>query len=139
MSESYSILDLSKLVKAARENCILGLYEKALRKYQIAIPIIQSRILDLSNDTLLQEKWKNVEKSLKEEESEILEIMKSCDIFKNIYTESGEKKAINVGGIDIDSGPTDPYTAKIEKDADMLRRLQGVEPEKKPKKMIKMD
>ena len=84
MSKSYSILDLSKIVKAARENCILGLYEKALRKYQIAIPIIQSRILDLSNDTLLQEKWKNVEKNLKEEEAEIQEIMKSCDIFKNI-------------------------------------------------------
>ena len=134
MSESYSILDLSKIVKAARENCILGLYEKALRKYQIAIPIIQSRILDLSNDTLLQEKWKNVEKNLKEEEAEILEIMKSCDIFKNIYSESGEKKAINVGGVDFDSEPKDPYSAKIEKDADMLRRLQGIEPEKKPRK-----
>ena len=134
MSKSYSILDLSKIVKAARENCILGLYEKALRKYQIAIPIIQSRILDLSNDTLLQEKWKNVEKNLKEEEAEIQEIMKSCDIFKNIYSESGEKKAINVGGVDFDSEPTDPYSAKIEKDADMLRRLQGIEPEKKPRK-----
>ena len=134
MSKSYSILDLSKIVKAARENCILGLYEKALRKYQIAIPIIQSRILDLSNDTLLQEKWKNVEKNLKEEEAEILEIMKSCDIFKNIYSESGEKKAINVGEVDFDSEPTDPYSAKIEKDADMLRRLQGIEPEKKPRK-----
>ena len=134
MSKSYSILDLSKIVKAARENCILGLYEKALRKYQIAIPIIQSRILDLSNDTLLQEKWKNVEKNLKEEEAEIQEIMKSCDIFKNIYSESGEKKAINVGEVDFDSEPTDPYSAKIEKDADMLRRLQGIEPEKKPRK-----
>ena len=134
MSKSYSILDLSKIVKAARENCILGLYEKALRKYQIAIPIIQSRISDLSNDTLLQEKWKNVEKNLKEEEAEIQEIMKSCDIFKNIYSESGEKKAINVGGVDFDSEPTDPYSAKIEKDADMLRRLQGIEPEKKPRK-----
>ena len=137
MSERYSILDLSKLVKAARENCILGLYEKALNKYQIAIPIIQSRITELSNDTLLQEKWKNVEKSLKYEEAEIREIMKSCDVFKNIYTESGEKKAINVGGVDLDTGPTDPYSAKIEKDADMLRRLQGVEPEKKPRKSDK--
>ncbi len=134
MSERYSILDLSKLVKSARENCILGLYEKALSKYQIAIPIIQSRISELSNDTLLQEKWKNAEKSLKEEEAEIKEIMKSCDVFKNIYTESGEKRQINVGGIDLDSGPSDPYSAKIEKDADMLRRLQGVEPEKKPRK-----
>jgi len=115
----------------------LGLYEKALNKYQIAIPIIQSRILELSDDTLLQEKWKNVEKSLKEEEAEIKEILKSCDVFKNIYTESGEKKAINVGGVDLDSGPSDPYSAKIEKDADMLRRLQGVEPEKKPKKTDK--
>ena len=69
MSERYSILDLSKLVKVARENCILGLYEKALNKYQIAIPIIQSRILELSDDTLLQEKWKNVEKVLKVEEA----------------------------------------------------------------------
>ena len=137
MSERYSILDLSKLVKVARENCILGLYEKALNKYQIAIPIIQSRILELSNDTLLQEKWKNIEKSLKEEEAEIKEILKSCDVFKNIYTESGEKKAINVGGVDFDSGPSDPYNAKIEKDADMLRRLQGVEPEKKPRKSDK--
>jgi katanin p60 ATPase-containing subunit A1 len=139
MSERYSILDLSKLVKAARENCILGLYEKALNKYQIAIPIIQSRITELSNDTLLQEKWKNVEKSLKDEEAEIREIMKSCDVFKNLYTESGEKKILNVGGVDIDNSPSssDPYTAKIEKDADMLRRLQGVEPEKKPKRSDK--
>ena len=137
MSERYSILDLSKLVKSARENCILGLYEKALNKYNIAIPIIQSRISELSNDTLLQEKWKNIEKSLKEEEAEIKEILKSCDVFKNIYTESGEKKAINVGGVDFDSGPSDPYNAKIEKDADMLRRLQGVEPEKKPRKSDK--
>ena len=134
MSERYSILDLSKLVKQARENCILGLYEKALNKYEIAIPIIQSRIEELSNDSLLQEKWKNVEKSLKEEKAEIKEIMKSCDVFKNIYTESGEKRVMNVAGADMDDGPTDPYSAKIEKDADMLRRLQGVEPEKKPKK-----
>ena len=134
MSERYSILDLSKLVKQARENCILGLYEKALNKYEIAIPIIESRIEELSNDSLLQEKWKNVEKSLKEERAEIKEIMKSCDVFKNIYTESGEKKVMKYERDEIDDGPSDPYSAKIEKDADMLRRLQGVEPEKKPKK-----
>ena len=54
-------------------------------------------------------------KSLKEEEAEIKEILKSCDVFKNIYTESGEKKDINVGRVDFDSGPSDPYSAKIEK------------------------
>jgi katanin p60 ATPase-containing subunit A1 len=137
MSEIYSILDLSKIVKSARENSLLGLYEKALSKYQIANAIIQSRISELSNDTLLQEKWKSVEKGLKEEEEEIKEIMKSCDVFKNIYTESGQKRQDQrKDEIDI-SPPKDPHSAKIEKDAEMLRRLQGKEPEKKPKKVDK--
>ncbi len=134
MSEVYSILDLSKIVKSARENSLLGLYEKALNKYQIAIPIIQARISELSSgDTLLQEKWKSIEKSLKEEVEEIKEIMKSCDIFKNIYTESGQKRQEQKKE-EYDSPPKDPYSAKIEKDADMLRRLQGVEPERKPQR-----
>ena len=132
MSEIYSILDLSKIVKSARENSLLGLYEKALNKYNIALPIIQSRISELSNgDTLLQEKWKSIEKSLKEEMEEIKEIMNTCDIFKNIYTESGQKRQ-DQKFEKSDSPPKDPYSAKIEKDADMLRRLQGIEPERKP-------
>ena len=137
MSEIYSILDLSKIVKSARENSLLGLYEKALSKYQIANAIIQSRITELANDTLLQEKWKSVEKGLKEEEEEIREIMKSCDVFKNIYTESGQKRQEQQkNDIDI-SLPKDSHNAKIEKDAEILRRLQGIEPEKKPKKVDK--
>ena len=138
MSEIYSILDLSKIVKSARENSLLGLYEKALSKYQIANAIIQSRIIELVNDTLLQEKWKSVEKGLKEEEEEIREIMKSCDVFKNIYTESGQKRQEQQkNDIEDISYPNDPHSAKIEKDSDMLRRLQGIEPEKKPKKVDK--
>ena len=137
MSEIYSILDLSKIVKSARENSLLGLYEKALSKYQIANAIIQSRITELANDTLLQEKWKSVEKGLKEEEEEIREIMKSCDVFKNIYTESGQKRQEQQKN-DIDTSlPKDSHSAKIEKDAEILRRLQGIEPEKKPKKVDK--
>ena len=132
MSEIYSILDLSKIVKSARENSLLGLYEKALNKYNIALPIIQSRISELSNgDTLLQEKWKSIEKRLKEEMEEIKEIMNTCDIFKNIYTESGQKRQDQKFEKN-ESPPKDPYSAKIEKDADMLRRLQGIEPERKP-------
>ena len=134
MSEVYSILDLSKIVKSARENSLLGLYEKALSKYQIAIPIVQSRISELINgDTLLQEKWKSIEKSLKDEVEEIKAIMKSCEVFKNIYTESGQKRNEQKKEV-YESPPKDPYSAKIEKDADMLRRLQGIEPEKKPRK-----
>ena len=134
MSEIYSILDLSKIVKSARENSLLGLYEKALSKYQIAIPIIQARISELSSsDTLLQEKWKSIEKSLKEEVQEIKEIMKTCEIFKNIYTEAGQKRQEQKKE-EYESPPKDPYSAKIEKDADMLRRLQGIEPEKRQRK-----
>ena len=134
MSEIYSILDLSKIVKSARENSLLGLYEKALSKYQIAIPIIQARISELSSsDTLLQEKWKSIEKCLKEEVQEIKEIMKTCEIFKNIYTEAGQKRQEQKKE-EYESPPKDPYSAKIEKDADMLRRLQGIEPEKRQRK-----
>ena len=137
MSEIYSILDLSKIVKSARENSLLGLYEKALSKYNIAIPIVQSRISELINgDTLLQEKWKSIEKSLKGEVDEIKEIMKSCEVFKNIYNDSGQKRKEQKKE-EYDSPPKDPYSAKIEKDADMLRRLQGIEPEKKPRKQDK--
>ena len=137
MSEIYSILDLSKIVKSARENSLLGLYEKALSKYNIAIPIVQSRISELINgDTLLQEKWKSIEKSLKGEVEEIKEIMKSCEVFKNIYNDSGQKRKEQKKE-EYDSPPKDPYSAKIEKDADMLRRLQGIEPEKKPRKQDK--
>ena len=62
---------------------------KALSKYQIVNSIIQSRITELENVTLLKKKWKSLEKGLKEEEEKIREIMKSCDVFKNIYTVSG--------------------------------------------------
>ena len=139
MSEQYSILDLSKIVKSARENALLGLYEKALSKYQIAYAIIQSRITELVNDTLLQEKWKSIEQKLKEEINEIKEIIISCDVFKNVYTESGQiRKQEEPKEEYVDnSPPKDAYSAKIEKDADMLRRLQGKEPEKKPRKVDK--
>ena len=108
MSEIYSILDLSKIVKSARENSLLGLYEKALSKYNIAIPIVQSRISELINgDTLLQEKWKSIEKSLKGEVEEIKEIMKSCEVFKNIYNDSGQKRKEQKKE-EYDSPPKDP-------------------------------
>ena len=137
MSELYSIFDLSKIVKSARENTLLGLYDKALSKYQLAISIIKSRISELTNDTLLQEKWKSIEKGLNDEVAEIKEITKSCDVFKNIYTESGQIRQEQQKKEKDYSPPKDPYSAKIEKDADLLRRLQGKEPEKKPRKIDK--
>ena len=90
MSENYSILDLSKLIKEANEYCGLGSYEKAINKYDIAIPIIEARILELYYDTKLQEKWKVVLKNLKDERSDIREIIDSLETFHNVYDKNGQ-------------------------------------------------
>ena len=143
MSDRYTFLDISKIIKSAREQSILGQYEKALNKFEIAIPLIEARIVELSNDTLLQEKWKNAEKCLKEEMEEIQDIMKSCDVFKNIYTESGEKKKIGPK-VEENFDKDDEVDDRIKKDAEMLKKLRGDvnvnEPrKKKPEKNDDMD
>ena len=90
MSENYSILDLSKLIKEANEYCGLGSYEKAINKYDIAIPIIEARILELYYDTKLQEKWKVILKNLKDERADIREIIDSLETFHNVYDKNGQ-------------------------------------------------
>ena len=99
MSERYSILDLSKMVKIARENAILGLYEKALEKYKIALPIIQNRIKEV-NEEIIKNKWKNLENCIKKEFSTIYELVQTRDVFKKVYVESEAKKANNVANVD---------------------------------------
>lgn len=55
----YNISDLSKIIKTARENCILGLYDKSFEKYCLGLLIIQYRIREIHlNDKKLEEKWK---------------------------------------------------------------------------------
>jgi katanin p60 ATPase-containing subunit A1 len=99
MSERYSILDLSKLIKIARENAILGVYEKALDKYKIALPIVQSRIKEV-NEEILKNKWKNLENNIKNEISTICELVQTREVFKKVYVESEAKKANNVANVD---------------------------------------
>ena len=41
----------SGIIILNRENAILGLYEKALTKYQMALPIIQKRISEVKENT----------------------------------------------------------------------------------------
>lgn len=90
--------------------------KKALNKYSIILSIIQSRISEISSeDILLQEKW-NIEKSLKEETKEI---MKSCDIFKNIHRIRSKKQRTKIKKND--SLQKDSFSAKIEKDLNMLK------------------
>ena len=99
MSERYSILDLSKMVKIARENAILGLYEKALEKYKIALPIIQNRLKEV-NEEIIKNTWKNLENCIKKEFSTIYELVQTRDVFKKVYVESEAKKANNVANVD---------------------------------------
>ena len=91
MSEEYSILDLSDLLKDAREYAGMGFYEKALRRYDVAIPIIESRILELYSDVQLQEKWKVALKTLNEEKEDLKEIVKSLNVFHDVYDKNGQK------------------------------------------------
>ena len=99
MSERYSILDLSKMVKIARENAILGLYEKALEKYKIAVPIIENRIKEV-NEEIIKNKWKNLENCIKKELATIRELVETREVFKKVYVESEAKKANNVANVD---------------------------------------
>ena len=39
----YIIMDLTKIIKIDREHTLLGRYETSLKKYQIALEIIQGR------------------------------------------------------------------------------------------------
>lgn len=39
--EQYTILDLSKVIKIAREHAILGVYAESLNKYKSALTLIQ--------------------------------------------------------------------------------------------------
>ena len=90
MSEEYSILDLHKLLKDAREYLGMGFYDKSLRRYDIAIPIIESRIFELYNDIQLQEKWKSALKVLNEEREDVKEIIKSLNTFHNVFDKNGQ-------------------------------------------------
>ena len=90
MSSSYSILDLSRLIKDANEYMALGRYGKALKKYEIILPIIEARIVELWRDTTLQEKWKSLLKNLKEDRDNLVEIVTSLNTFHNVYGKDGQ-------------------------------------------------
>ena len=90
MSGSYSILDLSRLIKDANEYMATGKYKKALIKYDIILPIIEARIVELYRDLTLQEKWKSLLKNLKENRDNLQEIATSLDTFHNVYDKDGQ-------------------------------------------------
>ena len=90
MSGSYSILDLSRLIKDANEYIGLGRYAKALKRYETAITIIDARIYELYGDANLQEKWKVIKKNLLEDKQNLEEIIASLDTFHNVFDKNGQ-------------------------------------------------
>lgn len=82
----YNISDLQKIIKIARENSLLGCYDKSFENYYLGLLIIKYRFREIHlTDKKLEEKWKNVEKMIKEELDEIIEIMKILEIFNKVY------------------------------------------------------
>ena len=84
----YTIKDLNKLIKCAREQSLLGNYDKAFEKYSIGILIMKYRQREILNtDKSLREKWENVEKLIRSELNEVIEIMKIIKTFNKVNSE----------------------------------------------------
>ena len=82
----YNILDLGNIIKIASEKSLLGLYDKAFEKYTLGILIIKYRIREIHlTNKELEEKWKHIEKIVKEELDNIIEIMKIIKSFNKVY------------------------------------------------------
>ena len=138
MSENYSILDLSKLLKEANQYCGLGSYEKAINKYDIAIPVVEARILELYYDTKLQEKWKAILKYLKEEREDIREIIDSLETFHYVYDKNGQilrnpdiYPSTNVNQ-NIQKNPSPPKQVKRPSPPKPMKRPSPPKPVKRP-------
>ena len=83
-TENYSILDLSHLIKLAREHAMLGYYETSINKYTIALDIIKSRIKEI-DDATIKGKWKMTEINVSREIAQTKEILDLCKSLKNNY------------------------------------------------------
>ena len=85
-NEFYTIKDLNKMITIARECAILGKYEKSFEKFSLGILIIKYRIREIMNtDKKLREKWELLEKEIKEELDEVIELMKINQTFLKIH------------------------------------------------------
>ena len=96
----------------------------------MSLPIVQKRVSEVRDETI-REKWKGIENFIKTEIAIVCEIVESCDIFKTIYEESGEKKAANLSGVNLNGLHDNPKQDQINKDVQMLQQLQGQAPPKK--------
>ena len=90
-NENYTILDLSHLIKLAREHAMLGYYETSIAKYTIALDIIKSRIKEI-DDATIKGKWKMTEYNISKEIAQTKEILDLCKTLKNNYFDYNKKQ-----------------------------------------------
>ena len=80
---TYTIMDLPKIIKIAREHTLLGRYETSLKKYQIALEIIQARKKEVSVG-ILKDKWQMTELNIKSEIGQTKQMLEACKALTNI-------------------------------------------------------
>ena len=76
-------MDLPKIIKIAREHTLLGRYETSLKKYQIALEIIQARKKEV-NVGVLRDKWQRKELNIKSEIAQTKQMLEACIALTNI-------------------------------------------------------
>ena len=76
-------MDLPKIIKIAREHTLLGRYETSLKKYQIALEIIQARKKEV-NVGVLRDKWQMTELNIKSEIGQTKQMLEACKALTNI-------------------------------------------------------
>ena len=79
----YTIMDLPKIIKIAREHTLLGCYETSLKKYQVALEIIQARKKEV-NTRILRDKWQMTELNIKSEIGQTKQMLDACRALTNI-------------------------------------------------------
>ena len=79
----YTIMDLPKIIKIAREHTLLGRYETSLKKYEIALEIIQSRKKEVSVG-VLKDKWQMTELNIKSEITQTKQMLEACRALTDI-------------------------------------------------------
>ena len=103
-----TILDLPKIIKIAREHTLLGCYETSLRKYQIALEIIQEREKEVSDVRVLRDKWKMTALNIKSEIAQTKQMLEACKMLTNtdfnyykrqVESEDLQKKKLQEKGI----------------------------------------
>ena len=80
---TYTIMDLPKIIKIAREHTLFGCYETSLKKYQVALEIIQARKKEV-NTRILRDKWQMTELNIKSEIGQTKQMLDACRALTNI-------------------------------------------------------